>query len=267
MTLEITPPQKPLPELLRRRARMLGETAHAVNVIQRPGRISSLAASIELLGAGFEPVWHLASRGRAKDDLAAEIEMAARAGIRAVLCVRGDYLARERSDTPRLRELVGMVCEGLPSALVGATANQYAARERVLKNLLPKLHSGARFVQTQPLFDWEVFASLGLEIKQRSPDTWIVPMLMPLLSPQAARTVGDRLGIALPHELVRRLEQGGEAAGWELFEEQLERVDASPFVDGIAIMTSEMDPPQSVTQRIAHAVEGQRSRSASEAGS
>jgi hypothetical protein len=57
---------------------MLGDSADAINVIQRPGRTSSLAASFELLAADLEPVLHIANRGRSRVELAAEIAMAER---------------------------------------------------------------------------------------------------------------------------------------------------------------------------------------------
>jgi len=69
LALEITPPRKPLAEILLRRARGLGSRADAINVIQRPGRVPSVDASAELLEAGFEPVWHLVDRGRSRADL------------------------------------------------------------------------------------------------------------------------------------------------------------------------------------------------------
>ena len=48
VALEITPPQTLLRGVLLRRAGLLGPAASAVNVIQRPGRLSSLDASIAL---------------------------------------------------------------------------------------------------------------------------------------------------------------------------------------------------------------------------
>jgi 5,10-methylenetetrahydrofolate reductase len=254
VALEITPPQKPLPEVLRRRARMIGDAADAVNVIHRPGRMSSLVASIDLLEAGLEPVWHVASRGRSRVDLVAEIEMAASRGIRCALCIRGDHEGRDRSDTPKLRELVGLLRARLGDGLVGATANQYGPRERVVANLLPKLESGAGVVQTQPIFEWEAFSTLADAIKQHAPDTRIVPMLMPLLSGAAARAVSKRLHVQLSGSLLGRLDQGGEEAGWALFEEELARLHESPLADGVAIMTREMDPPPTVTGRVARSI-------------
>src|SRR5690242_11114807 len=91
VALEITPPQKPLAVVLLRRARLLGELAHAVNVIQRPGRQSSLDASIELLRAGVRPTWHVVTRGSERSEIEAALDRAAAAGIRQILAIRGDH--------------------------------------------------------------------------------------------------------------------------------------------------------------------------------
>jgi hypothetical protein len=92
-------------------------------------------------------------------------------------------------------------------------------------------------------------------VKQRSPETRLVPMLMPLLSGDAARAVAGRLGIALPDALLARLDQDGERAGWSVFEESLARLHQSPLADGVAVMTREMDPPLSVTGRVTRILE------------
>ena len=103
VALEITPPREPRSDVLLRRARLLGPLARAVHVIQRPGRLSSLDASIELERAGIEAVWHVTNRGRTRAELEAEIERAAAAGLRAALVVRGEGDQADRDDTPSLR--------------------------------------------------------------------------------------------------------------------------------------------------------------------
>ena len=45
IALEITPPQRSLPQVLKRRAGLLGELAMAVNVIQRAARYRTLSSS------------------------------------------------------------------------------------------------------------------------------------------------------------------------------------------------------------------------------
>jgi len=251
VALEITPPLRPSPGVLLRRARLIGDCAQAINVIQRPSRQSSLDASIELRAAGIEPVWHLAVRGSSRDGLASDIARARESGIHNVLCLRGDHNAADLPDTPSIREAVQMVVEGIPGALAGATLNQYAPDDAaVLRNLLPKLRAGASYTQTQPVFDLARILPLADRVHSASPDTRIVAMVMPLLTLHSLVRFEARLGIALG-EPVRSRVQAGEASAWEFFQEVVAGLVASPLVDGIAIMTFERDAPKPVGERIA----------------
>jgi len=250
VTLEITPPKKRLDEVLLRRARLLGSGADAVNVIQRRGRLSSLDASRVLREAGLEPVWHIVGRGRSRAEIASEIASAAGAGLEAALCIRGDHEAPDRPDTPPLREVVAMLRDGLPGALVGVSANQFGPRDRVLANLLPKLRAGAHFVQTNPVLELASFATLARSIREAAPGVKIVPMVMPLPSRAAAVRIGERLGVALPPDTLARTADGA-TGGWELFAETLEALLGSGLADGLAVMTAEMDAPDAAGARIA----------------
>lgn len=253
VALEITPPQSHLPKVLLRRARFLGEHPHAINVIQRPGRQSSLEASIHLKSMGIEPVWHLVTRGRTRADVRAEIDQAAAAGIRQVLCIRGDHTAGDTAETPTLKECVALVRARMPGALIGATLNQYAPdHEAVLRNLLPKLRAGATYVQTQPVLELETLRPLAERVLEAAPGTRIAAMVMPLLSPEQAVHIAGRLGITLPAGYEARLQT--EAAAWEAFEEIVASLTAAKLVAGAAIMNVEMDPPPAVGERILHAL-------------
>jgi methylenetetrahydrofolate reductase (NADPH) len=253
VALEVTPPQKPLAKVLLRRARLIDPLAHAVNVIQRPGRQDSLDASLALLAGGIEPVWHLVTRGRTRPEILADCERARVGGIRQVLCIRGDQSGGDMHGSPRLRDTVALVLDSIPGAGVGATFNQYAAdREAALKNLIGKLRAGAAYVQTQPVFDTRLFAEAAGAIRERAPDTKIVAMVMPLRSPREAAQIQERLGIQLHEDFLRRLET--EDAAWEAFEETARALVASPLVAGAAVMTFEMDPPPEIGARISTAL-------------
>ena len=254
ITLEITPPRKPLDEVLLRRARGLGSAADAVNVIQRSGRQPSLDASITLRAAGLEPVWHLVTRGRSRAEIEGEIESAAGAGIEAALCVRGETGPADRPDTPTLRETVAAVRAALPGACLGATANQYLPPDRVLRNLGPKLSAGATFVQTQPVLDAGSLAPLAGAIRREFPGTFVVPMVMPLLTREDAERIAARLRIPVPAENLARLGVDGARAGWAIFEETVRTLRAEGLADGLAIMTPQMDPPPEAADRIAAAL-------------
>ena len=250
-SLEITPPQKPLPEVLLRRARLLGSAADAVNVVQRPGRVSSIEASGQLKRAGIEPVWHLVNRGRTRDSIASDIALAHETGIQLVVCLRGDHVASRVADSPRIREVVAMVRDAIPSALIGTTMNQYGPRDRVLANLIPKLEAGADFVLTQPVLDRGPFDSLAGEVLSRAPDAAIMPMVMPVLSIDDALRLEERLGVALPREQRDRLLARGEAAGWETFGETLAGLRSGGLAHAVAVMTLMADPSDPVATRVA----------------
>ncbi|HMO53931.1 MAG TPA: methylenetetrahydrofolate reductase [Tepidiformaceae bacterium] len=251
VALEITPPQKALTKVLLRRATLLGGAAQAVNVIQRPGRQSSLDASLDLRAAGIEPAWHLVTRGSSRAELHADLQRAREGGIPQVLCILGDHAAESGPDTPTIREAVTLAREYLPGAIVGATLNQYGRDQAAaLRNLLPKLHAGASYIQTQPVFGLQALEPYARVVERDAPDTRIVAMAMPLLTLDAAERIEARIGIGLPAELKHILAAGDQEAAWGAFTATLRELAKCPFIDGVAIMTFEMDPPLEVGQRI-----------------
>jgi 5,10-methylenetetrahydrofolate reductase len=261
LTLEITPPQKWLPSVLRRRASGLGERADAVDVIQRGGRIPSVAASRWLRRQGFEPVWHLVTHGRSRPRIEAEIGRARQAGLRLALCMRGDHRAEPAREGVLVREAVTKIRHEVPEALVGVTFDPYAPRERALRQLERKLDAGACFVQTQPVFSPEVLGPVADAISRRRWNVALIPMLIPLLSIESARRLERRLGISLPSRWHEALRQGGAVEGWRLFEENLQGLRRAGHAAGATIMTFEMDPPIAVLDRLAKAVDTQSARS------
>jgi methylenetetrahydrofolate reductase (NADPH) len=241
--LEITPPQRSLPAVLLRRARLIGGHAAAVNVIQRPGRQSSLDASCELRRAGLSPAWHLVTRGRQTGEIAADLATAKAEGIEQLLVIAGDHASAVSG--PTIREVVEVAARAVPGALIGATLNQYVPdHAAVLRNLFPKLAAGARYVQTQPVFSIEALRPLAEAVKERSPGTMLVPMAMPLETQDAADRIAARLGIRPPAVA------GSSEGAWAAFAEMLLALKTSPLFDGVAIMTFEMDPPPGVAAKL-----------------
>jgi methylenetetrahydrofolate reductase (NADPH) len=250
LALEITPPKSLLPGVLVRRAALLGSAADAVNVIQRPGRLSSLDACIALLERGIDTVWHLVTRGRTREEIHVDLLKAQRAGLHQILCILGDHTVMERVESPTVREAVAMTREQLPSALIGATFNQYAPdRARALHNLLRKCDAGAAYVQTQPAFDPVGFSQVAREIRQHRPKVAVVPMVIPLVTIEAMDRIERRLGIQVPAGLRSRVLAGPESA-WEAFSEIVAGLAATGDVQGLAVMTFETDPPPGTGERI-----------------
>ncbi len=82
----------------------------------------------------------------------------------------------------------------------------------------------------------------------------IMPMVMPLLSIGEAKRVQRRLGVQFPSSTLERLEAGGQAAGWEIFEETLEALSSGGSAHSVGVMTLMADPPEPVATRIAVAL-------------
>ena len=241
LALEITPPAERRPLLLLRRAAALRPLTRRVNVIQRAERWTSLEASIALRQYDYEPVWHLANRGRGIARIEAEVALAREAGISRVLCIRGEYKGEDDADTPRIRELVRLLRRQLPCAHVSVTLNHHMRAARVLSNLRAKLDAGARAVQTQVSFDLESLQPFAEAIRRSHPGVSLTPMGMPVLSTRAAIRVSRRLAIPLPPLLLDRLDRLGPRAGWEHFGRFAAAVAADPLYDGLAVMTP-IDP-------------------------
>lgn len=253
LALEITPPRAAKPEVLLRRARLLGDAPTAINVIQRIDRQSSLEACEELLAAGLEPVWHLLARGTTRKSLGESLRQANAAGIANVLCILGDRPTGGSS--VKVRDLVTACVAAMPAALVGATFNQHGPnRDQALRNLFGKLEAGATFVETQPVFtpgglDW--FATT---LEREFPAVHRVAMVMPIATPHALARMEQRLGITVPAAYARRIARGAEEA-WAAFDEVLDDLRGAGKVAGVAVMTPEMDPPPETAARLCTALE------------
>jgi 5,10-methylenetetrahydrofolate reductase len=251
VAVEITPPRVSRPDILRRRAMLLGHAPDAVNVIQRPDRQSSLDASCELKAAGFEPVLHLVARGTSEAALESALERACASTIQNVLCILGDL-----QDGPALRvkDLVAASVRSLPGAIVGATLNQYGDRpDRAIANLLGKLEAGATFVETQPVFDLRVLEPFVEQARKERPGTRFVAMVMPITSPDGLRRMEARLRINAPGDYAREVAVGTESA-WHAFARLVSDLRRSGLVDGIALMTPDMDPLPETVAHIAAAL-------------
>ena len=247
VSLEITPPRTPKPAVLLRRARLLEACTVTVNVIQRPERQSSLEAALALKREGLEPIWHLATSGRSRDAIAADVARAHEAGIGHALCLRGDHAA----ETPgtRVTEAIAIVRERAPGMAIGAALDQYRTDERADRLLADKLRAGARSIWTQPVFDLAPLLRSAGFVKAVEPEAQVVAMAMPLLTPESLDAISERLGIPAPEALRTRIAAGEEEA-WGAFEETLATLARVEQVDAVAIMTYRADPPEGTAERI-----------------
>jgi 5,10-methylenetetrahydrofolate reductase len=234
VTGELVPPRSPDPEPVRRIARRLRGMVDAVNVTDNAAArvaMSPLAAAVLASAEGLEPVLQLTCRDRNRLALAADLLGAHALGMRTLLCLSGDPmeigpntsakavfdldavgLARMASD---LGQGVGPGGQAVapPARFLIGVAEAPGADPSGGERLAAKVAAGARFVQTQPIYDVRGFTEWLERVGERG------------LTEKAAILAG-----VLPPRSVAQLERFARLPGWAVPEDTLRRLRAAPDV-------------------------------------
>ena len=195
--------------------------------------MSSLIASVTLSQSGIEPVYQIVTRDRNRIALQSDLLGAAFMGIKNVLCLSGYHqtligcpessnvfdidsiqliaTVRKMNDDGLL--LGGTKIEGPFSMLIGAVANPFMKPlELNIIRLNKKVLAGANFIQTQAIFDTEVFLQ-WLEAARSAGITKKVAILagvMPLASYTEAKKLSDTYtDFNIPDEVLDRIKAAG----------------------------------------------------------
>ena len=233
VTAELTGPDSPDPEAVRRAALPLLGCVDAVNCTDNPGahvHLSSLALAHLLVELGLEPVLQLTCRDRNRLALQADLLGAAALGVRNVVLLSGDHMAG--GDHPEAKPvydldslqairvarllvdrgvyLSGRALEAAPELFVGCVENPFAPpRELRPHRLAKKVEAGAEFVQTQAVFDVAVFREFMARVEDLGllERVFVIPSVCIVRSARGARFMRDEVpGLVVTDEVVRRLE-------------------------------------------------------------
>jgi methylenetetrahydrofolate reductase (NADPH) len=211
----------------------------AVNVADNPHGpiLSSLAGSVILERAGIEAVYQMVTRDRNRIALQSDLLGAAALGVKNVLCLSGHHQtltgSRESAsvydiDSIQLIAAVkqmnddGALLDGTKiagdfSVLAGAVATpDMKPLELNMMRLAKKVAAGARFIQTQAVFDFDAFARWIKEAHQLgiTSQTAILAGVMPLESADEAESLRNKYtDLVIPDSMVERLKAAGDAAG------------------------------------------------------
>ncbi len=266
VTAEITPPRSPSARSLTEKAAVLARAVDAINVTDGAGanvRMSSIAAAAILKRSGFEPIVQATCRDRNRIALQSDLLGAAALGVENVLVLTGDQVtAGEHPDAKPvfdmdsrelLRTLAAMRDGGVtlsgktvsprPAFLLGAAdvCSDPDQPDWSSGALLAKVAAGAQFVQSQYCFDAGLAARHVKRLREDGlPES--VPYLVgigPLRSARVARWMREKLwGTVMPEELVRRLEEAGDAeeAGIDICAELLAAFADAPGIGGAHLM-------------------------------
>lgn len=258
VTAEIAPPKgTDLSEALAAVKKLTGITA--VNVTDNQGanmRLSSLALAARLQQQGTETVLQLTCRDRNRMALQSDLLGAASFGIENLLLLSGDH--SKFGDHPDSRpvfdldsvqlldmaaglmagtDMAGKSLDGVPEFFPGAAVNPAAEPfELMFQKVAKKVDSGARFFQTQSVFDCETLERFMLAMQPLK-----VPVIAGVLlirSSRMARFLNDNIpGVQVPETLVQRLASAEDplAEGVEIAREAV--AWARDHCQGVHLMT------------------------------
>jgi methylenetetrahydrofolate reductase (NADPH) len=211
-------------------AQLLRGRVDAANVTDQQSsvmRLGSLATCHLLQQAGLEPVFQITCRDRNRIALESDLLSAWVLGVENVLAITGDLPAL--GDHPQAKpvydldsvqllqvitglneghDMVGNELRGkpdfFPGAVVNPGADTEAAFELQLIKMEQKIKAGARFFQTQAIYDTAVFTRF-----MKRAASFGVPILagiIPLKSAGMARYMNKNVaGVSVPEALITRM--------------------------------------------------------------
>jgi len=211
-------------------AQLLKDRVDAANATDQQSsvmRLGSLATCHLLKEGGLEPVLQVTCRDRNRLALQSDLLNAAVLGIENVLVITGDLPAlgdhpQAKSvydlDSVQLLWVIKRLNEGydmegnelqgkpnfFPGAVVNPGADTEASLELQLFKLEKKINAGARFIQTQAVYDADSFARFMKKVAGFG-----IPVLagiIPLKSAGMARFMNKNVaGVSVPEELINRM--------------------------------------------------------------
>jgi 5,10-methylenetetrahydrofolate reductase len=264
VTAEVVPPRGADPAVVVEQARALVGYADAVNVTDNPtsaAHMSAVAGAGLVAREGLEPLLQMTTRDRNRLGLIADLLGGWAMGARSVLCLTGDpVLAGDHPEAAEVHDLdvlelvrlaVGLRDRGeLPSGrplepppryFVGV-ADVPLAPTYDSYRLETKADAGADFVQTQIVYDVEGLGEWAETIRPRGifERMFVLVGVAPPRSAASARYMREHLpGVAVPQEVVRRLEDAGadaEAEGVRLTVEVIQKLKGIPGIAGVHVM-------------------------------
>lgn len=265
ITAECGPPKgTDVNEMLRHAKELLGKV-HALNVTDNQSsvmRVSSLAVSKLLLEMGHDPIFQLTCRDRNRLALQSDILGAHVLGIRNVLCLTGDYvtagdhkgakpvfdiesaqLLQVVSSLNNGKDMAGNELKGAADLFPGATVTPEAKPiEPQLMKFRKKIKAGARFFQTQAVYDIENFKNFMKEARKYN--VKILAGIVVLKSAGMATFINNNVpGITVPQNLIDELKAAGKekalSAGLDIAARTIRAV--RDICDGAHIMAIGME--------------------------
>ncbi len=262
VTAEIGPPKGTDVGRLMEHIELLRGKVDAANVTDNQSavmRVCSLAISVLALRNGLEPILQMTCRDRNRIGLQSDLLGAHVLGIRNVLCMTGDYVSSgDHKDAKPVYDIESVqllrIVERLNSGrdmagneLAGGTDFYQGAvvtpetdyLEPQLVKFEKKVNAGARFFQTQAIFDIEAFSSF-MSFARTFP-VKVLAGIVVLKSVGMANYMNRNVpGIRVPEDLIEELRSAGREnaldRGIDIAARHIRQLKEKNLCDGVHIM-------------------------------
>lgn len=267
ITAEVGPPKGTDIKQVHHDIDLLKGKVDALNVTDNQSavmRICSMAICKIVLEHGVEPILQMTCRDRNRIGLQSDLLGAHVLGIRNVLCMTGDHvLAGDHKDAKPVYDLESVqllgVVDGLNKGkdmsgndLLGTTDFFQGAVvtpesnpiEPQMAKFEKKIRAGAKFFQTQAIYDIEKFKTfMGVARKH---DVKVMAGLVILKSVGMANFLNKNVpGIRVPQELIDELKAAGKEkaldTGMEIAARHIRQLKDEKICDGVHIMAIGME--------------------------
>jgi len=232
VTTEVGPPKGVDIEKVLEEAEAIKEKVTAFNVTDMQSsvmRFGSLATCRLLYERGLEPILQMTCRDRNRLALQSDLLSAYGLGVRNVLCLTGDH--QQLGDHPQAKpvfdmdsvqllhaavtlqqgkDMAGNDLEGSPRFFLGAVVTPQAEplEPQILK-MEKKIQAGARFFQTQAVYDTENFKNFMKKVSHFNVP--VIAGILILKSAAMARFLNANIaGVNVPEELITELKKDKE---------------------------------------------------------
>lgn len=272
-TAELGPPKGSSVEAVQKKIALLKGKCDAVNITDNQTavvRMSSAAASALCAREGLEPVMQMVARDRNRIAMQSDILGACALGVKTLLCLSGDHtcfgtqpcsknvydidsiqmiqMVKRLRDEKKLLDNEDLLDGGAP-LFIGAAANPFAEpMEFRALHLKKKVDAGADFIQTQVIFDMEIFKKWMKQVRDLGAHEQcaILGGIIPLKSYNMAKYMANNVaGVIIPDSILKRMEaapkgKGGEE-GIKICLELIEQLRSIEGVRGVHLMAIEWE--------------------------
>jgi len=224
-------------------------------------RMSSIAASLLAQQKGVEAVVQMTCRDRNRIAIQSDLLGAWALGLRNLLLLSGDHQSFGNDpqaknvydvDSVQLIKMIsdlqnqgnfynGKKAKGVPGFFIGTTTNPFAdPAELQLIRLKKKIQAGAKFVQTQSIYDIDKFEAWMEKVREWGlhEQAYIQAGVLANKSVRSIEMTQKVPGIAIPDSLVDRMRKAEDAKeeGINIVLEIIERIKKIEGVSGLHIM-------------------------------